>query len=84
MADLAFAASDPAGLKSMFLPLRADRPADPSLEAASRRSFDLLQARPAGCQESVRLKAKDNRIAALFAWCTVHGRSLFFSDGRFI
>ncbi len=82
MAYVAFAASDPACIKAMFHPLLADRSAYPSLEAASRRPFDLLLAHVAGCQESGQLKAIDGRIAALFAWCTVHGLSIIFSDGH--
>ena len=82
MAYVAFAAADPACIKAMFHPLLADRSAYPSLEAASRRPFDLLLASVAGCQESGQLKSMDTRVAALFAWCTVHGLSILFSDGH--
>ncbi len=82
MAYVAFAASDPASIKAMFHPLLANRSPYPFLEAASRRPFDLLLAHVAACQATGRLKAMDTRVAALFAWCSVHGLSILFSDGH--
>lgn len=82
MAYVAFAAAEPASIKAMFHPLLADRTPYPSLEAASRRPFDLLLAGVADSQKAGFLKKMDSRIAALFAWSTVHGLSTLLTDGH--
>jgi AcrR family transcriptional regulator len=82
MAYVAFAANEPACIKSMFHPLLADRSVYPALETASRRPFDLLLANVAACQKSGMLKEMDSRVAALFAWCSVHGLSALLTDGH--
>lgn len=82
MAYVSFAAAEPASVKAMFHPMLADRSAYPSLKAASRRPFDLLLARVVDCQEAGILKKMDDRIAALFAWCAVHGLSTLLIDGH--
>jgi len=82
MAYVAFAAAEPASVKAMFHPMLADRSAYPSLQAACRRPFDLLLACVGDCQEADILKKTDGQIAALFAWCAVHGLSTLLIDGH--
>jgi AcrR family transcriptional regulator len=77
-----FGVSHPQHFQVMFGDLIARRDDYPSLVAASREAYEVLESMVRDVQKTGRALAHSERIVALAAWAQVHGLALLVASGQ--